>query len=43
LVTFAVTVADVTIWNIGAAFWGLVAGWAVAGLLERTDFTAREP
>jgi len=42
LVTFAVTVADVTIWNIGAAFWGLVAGWAVAWLLERADFTLRE-
>ena len=41
LVTFAVTVADLTIWNIGAAFWGLVAGWAVAGLLERADFAAR--
>src|SRR4051795_2769351 len=39
LVTFAVTVADVTIWNIGAAFWGLVAGWAVAWLLERPDFS----
>jgi benzoate membrane transport protein len=43
LVTFAVTVADVTGWNIGAAFWGLVAGWAVAALLETTDFSAREP
>jgi benzoate membrane transport protein len=43
LVTFAVTVADLTIWNIGAAFWGLVAGWIVAWLLERTDFAAREP
>jgi benzoate membrane transport protein len=43
LVTFSVTVADVTIWNIGAAFWGLVAGWTVAGLLERTDFSTREP
>jgi benzoate membrane transport protein len=43
LVTFAVTVADVTIWNIGAAFWGLVAGWGVARLLERADFSAREP
>jgi benzoate membrane transport protein len=43
LVTFAVTVADVTIWNIGAAFWGLVAGWVVAWLLERADFSAREP
>ena len=26
LVTFVVTVADVTMLNIGAAFWGLVAG-----------------
>jgi benzoate membrane transport protein len=43
LVTFAVTVADVTIWNIGAAFWGLVAGWVVAWLLERPDFGACEP
>ena len=41
LVTFVVTVADVTVWNIGAAFWGLVAGWAVSGLLERPDFAAR--
>jgi benzoate membrane transport protein len=41
LVTFVVTVADVTVWNIGAAFWGLVAGWAVAGLLERADFAGR--
>jgi benzoate membrane transport protein len=40
LVTFTVTVADVTILNIGAAFWGLVAGLAVAWLLERTDFAS---
>ena len=26
--------------NIGAAFWGLVAGLAVSGLLERPDFHA---
>jgi benzoate membrane transport protein len=43
LITFTVTVADVTIWSIGAAFWGLVAGWAVAWLLERADFSPREP
>jgi benzoate membrane transport protein len=42
LVTFVVTVTDVTIWNIGAAFWGLVAGWGVAWLLERADFGARK-
>lgn len=35
LVTFLVTVAEVTFVNIGAAFWGLVAGVAVHALLER--------
>jgi benzoate membrane transport protein len=38
LVTFLVTVADVTIFNIGAAFWGLVLGFAISWLLERADF-----
>ncbi|MCC7059825.1 MAG: benzoate/H(+) symporter BenE family transporter [Burkholderiaceae bacterium] len=38
LVTFLVTVSDITILNIGAAFWGLVAGYLVSLLLERTDF-----
>jgi benzoate membrane transport protein len=38
LVTFLVTVADVPIFNIGAAFWGLVFGFAAAWLLERKDF-----
>ncbi|HXZ50501.1 MAG TPA: benzoate/H(+) symporter BenE family transporter [Burkholderiales bacterium] len=38
LVTFLVTVADVPIFNIGAAFWGLVFGFAVSWLLERDDF-----
>jgi predicted benzoate:H+ symporter BenE len=28
------------LFNIGAAFWGLVAGYAVARLLERADFAA---
>jgi benzoate membrane transport protein len=41
LVTFIVTVADVTILNIGAAFWGLVAGIVVSLLLERPDFAGR--
>jgi benzoate membrane transport protein len=39
LVTFVVTVADVSVWGIGAAFWGLVAGLVVSLLLERPDFT----
>jgi benzoate membrane transport protein len=38
LVALLVTVADVGLWNIGAAFWGLLAGFAVSGLLERRDF-----
>jgi benzoate membrane transport protein len=42
LVTFVVTVADVKILNVGAPFWGLVAGIAVAWLLERPDFTPDE-
>ena len=40
LVTFLVTVADVPVFNIGAAFWGLVFGFAVSWLLERADFRA---
>ena len=38
LVTFLVTVADVPAFGIGAAFWGLVCGYAIAWLLERADF-----
>ncbi|MGH8747364.1 MAG: benzoate/H(+) symporter BenE family transporter, partial [Burkholderiales bacterium] len=38
LVSFLVTVADVPILNVGAAFWGLVFGFAVSWLLERADF-----
>ena len=38
LVAFLVTVADLGLLNIGAAFWGLLAGLAVSGLLERRDF-----
>ncbi|MCW0215920.1 MAG: benzoate/H(+) symporter BenE family transporter [Pseudonocardia sp.] len=37
LVTFVVTVSDITVLNIGGAFWGLIAGVAVSGLLERGD------
>jgi benzoate membrane transport protein len=41
LVSFLVTVADLTVLNIGAAFWGLIAGFAVSWLLERHDFDAQ--
>ncbi|CAL79674.1 Putative permease of the major facilitator superfamily (MFS); putative benzoate transporter [Bradyrhizobium sp. ORS 278] len=40
LVAFLVTVADGPLLNIGAAFWGLVAGFAISWMLERADFTA---
>jgi benzoate membrane transport protein len=40
LVAFLVTVADLGLWNIGAAFWGLLAGMAVSWLLERGDWRA---
>jgi benzoate membrane transport protein len=40
LVTFIITVADVTLFNIGAPFWGLVFGFALSWLLERGDFRA---
>jgi benzoate membrane transport protein len=35
---FVVTVADLPVFNIGAAFWGLVAGVAASLLIERQDF-----
>jgi benzoate membrane transport protein len=38
LVSFLVTVADIGLFNIGAAFWGLVAGFAASWLLEPHDF-----
>lgn len=39
LVALLVTVADLGLFNIGAAFWGLVAGLVFSWLLERDDFT----
>ena len=42
LVTFLVTVADVSIFNIGAAFWGLVFGFAISWLIERRDFPRKD-
>lgn len=38
LITFIVTVSDITLLNIGAAFWGLVAGLIGSLLLERPHF-----
>jgi benzoate membrane transport protein len=43
LVALLVTVADLGILNIGAAFWGLVAGCGVSWLLERKDFASAPP
>ncbi len=41
LVTFLTTVAGVSVYGIGAAFWGLVFGFAVALIVERRDFDNR--
>ncbi|MEU2005550.1 benzoate/H(+) symporter BenE family transporter [Rhodococcus sp. NPDC019627] len=38
LVTFLVTVSNVQYLNIGAAFWGLLAGLLVSRLMESGDF-----
>ena len=40
LVCMLVTIADVPLLNIGAAFWGLLAGFAVSWQMERADFVA---
>jgi benzoate membrane transport protein len=39
LVTFMVTISDLTILNIGSAFWGLVFGFATSWLVERDDLS----
>jgi benzoate membrane transport protein len=41
LVAFLVTIADVPLFNVGAAFWGLVSGIVISALLERADFTSK--
>jgi benzoate membrane transport protein len=43
LVSLLVTVADLSLLNIGAAFWGLVAGFLVAWCMERPDFGVKPP
>jgi benzoate membrane transport protein len=40
LVCIVVTIADQSLFNIGAAFWGLVAGFSVSWMMERADFAA---
>lgn len=40
LISLLVTVADIGILNIGAAFWSLVAGFLVSWLMEKRDFIA---
>lgn len=41
LIAFVVTASNVTFLNIGAAFWGLVAGVAASWLMERADWSGR--
>jgi benzoate membrane transport protein len=38
LTCFMITVSEITIWNVGAPFWGLIAGLLVSSILERGDF-----
>jgi benzoate membrane transport protein len=38
LISFIVTISGIAPFNIGAAFWGLVFGFAASALLERKDF-----
>ncbi|RAX45354.1 benzoate transporter [Arthrobacter sp. AQ5-06] len=40
LVTFVVTISGLDLFNIHAAFWGVVIGYGVSRLLERQDHTA---
>lgn len=37
LVTFVVTISGLNLFNIHAAFWGLVIGYTASRLLERSD------
>jgi len=38
LITFLVTLSGITLFNIGAPFWGLVIGTGVSWLIERDDY-----
>ena len=41
LISLLVTVADISLLNIGAAFWGLLAGFVVSWLMEKRDFVTQ--
>lgn len=43
LIAFVVTISNITLVNIGAAFWGIVAGVIASWVLERSDFAAAAP
>ena len=38
LISLLVTVSDISLLNIGAAFWGLLAGFGFSWLMEKADF-----
>jgi benzoate membrane transport protein len=38
LTAFMITVSSISFWNIGSAFWGLIAGCFMSLLLESKDF-----
>ncbi|MDO5629429.1 MAG: benzoate/H(+) symporter BenE family transporter [Mobilicoccus sp.] len=40
LVAFLVTVADLTVFNIGGAFWGVVTGYLISRILEPQELQA---
>ncbi|MEE2745623.1 MAG: benzoate/H(+) symporter BenE family transporter [Pseudomonadota bacterium] len=42
LISFLVTLADQSIYNIGAPFWGLVFGFVTSWLLEKNNFSKTE-
>jgi benzoate membrane transport protein len=41
LISLLVTVTDLSLLNIGAAFWGLLAGFVVSWLMEKRDFVTQ--
>ena len=43
LIAFMVTVSDISLFNIGSPFWGLMFGFATSWMLERHNFEAHRP
>ena len=43
LIAFIVTVSDISLFNIGSPFWGLMFGFATSWMLERHDFEVHRP